>query len=106
MTLLRRQGLGFVLGLFVAWLVMPSLYAQPRRTGKTATLLTTDLGGWCDGKEVTVELNEFGPIRADDCRLVFPRATLLEHQSRTSLQIGVKIIGRWLHTRDGADLGS
>jgi hypothetical protein len=28
-------------------------------------LITADLRGWCDGKEVTVELNEFG--RKDGC---------------------------------------
>jgi quercetin dioxygenase-like cupin family protein len=61
MTLLRRHGLGFVLGLLVAYLAMSSLNAQPRRVGKTATLLTTDLAGWCDGKQVVVEQNEFGP---------------------------------------------
>ena len=61
MALLRRHGFGFVLGFAAACLAASSLNAQLRRTGKTATLLTTDLAGWCDGKEVTVELNEFGP---------------------------------------------
>jgi quercetin dioxygenase-like cupin family protein len=56
----RRQGLGFVLGVVTACLAIPSVSAQ-FRTGRTATLLTTDLKGWCDGKEVAVELNEFGP---------------------------------------------
>jgi quercetin dioxygenase-like cupin family protein len=60
-TLLRRHGFGFVVGFVAACLATPSLNAQLRGTGKTATLLTTDLAGWCDGKEVTVELNEFGP---------------------------------------------
>jgi quercetin dioxygenase-like cupin family protein len=58
---LRRHGVGFILGFVAACLALPSLNAQIRRTGKTATLLTTDLAGWCDGKEATVELNEFGP---------------------------------------------
>jgi quercetin dioxygenase-like cupin family protein len=61
MILLRRHGCAFVLGFVAACLAMASLNAQLRRTGKTATLLTTDLAGWCDGKEVVVELNEFGP---------------------------------------------
>jgi quercetin dioxygenase-like cupin family protein len=61
MKLLRRHGLGFVFGFVAACLALASVNAQPRRTGKTATLLTADLAGWCDGKEVTVELNEFGP---------------------------------------------
>jgi len=40
--------------------MLSSLSAQ-LRSGRTATLLTTDLSDWCDGKQVTVELNEFGP---------------------------------------------
>ena len=60
MTFVRRHGFGFVLGILAGCLAMRSVYAQSR-TGKTVTLLTTDLAGWCDGKEVTVELNEFGP---------------------------------------------
>src|SRR5512139_3289393 len=31
------------------------------RTGKTTRLLTTDLTGWCAGKEMTIEVNEFSP---------------------------------------------
>ena len=61
MTLLRRHGLGFVLGLVAVCLAMASLDARPHRSGKTAALVATELSGWCDGKEVTVELNEFGP---------------------------------------------
>src|SRR5262249_1087473 len=61
MTVTRQHGLGFALGVLVASLAMPSRSAQLRRTGKTATLITTDLANWCDGKQVAVELNEFGP---------------------------------------------
>jgi len=31
------------------------------RSVNTTRLLTTDLGRWCEGKELTVELNEAGP---------------------------------------------
>lgn len=50
----------FVLGIMVGQLSTPSAAAQFRPV-KTERLLTTDLAGWCDGKEVTVELNEAGP---------------------------------------------
>jgi quercetin dioxygenase-like cupin family protein len=32
-----------------------------RRCVKTSRLLEADMAGWCDGKEVTIELNEAGP---------------------------------------------
>lgn len=50
----------FVLGILVGHLTTPVVYSQ-FRTMKSTRLLTTDLGGWCDGKEVTVDLNEPGP---------------------------------------------
>jgi len=50
----------FVAGVGVGHLSFPATAAQFRAT-KSARLLTTDLTGWCDGKEVTVELNEAGP---------------------------------------------
>jgi uncharacterized cupin superfamily protein len=50
----------FVLGVLSSRLCIPALHAQFRAV-KTERLLTTDLAGWCDGKEVTVELNEAGP---------------------------------------------
>jgi uncharacterized cupin superfamily protein len=52
--------LGFVVGILVAHMTLPVASAQ-FRTVRTARLLTTDLAGWCEGKEVTVELNEAGP---------------------------------------------
>ena len=51
---------GFVAGILVANLRIPVASAQ-FRTVKSTRLLTTDLGGSCEGKEVTVELNEAGP---------------------------------------------
>ena len=51
---------GFVAGILVANLKIPLASAQ-FRTVKSTRLLTTDLAGWCEGKEVTVELNEAGP---------------------------------------------
>jgi uncharacterized cupin superfamily protein len=50
----------FVLGILVGRLTTPVAYTQFRAV-KSTRLLTTDLGGWCDGKEVTVELNDAGP---------------------------------------------
>jgi mannose-6-phosphate isomerase-like protein (cupin superfamily) len=49
----------FVLGILVSQLLMPTASAQFRAV-KTNRLLTVDLADWCDGKEVTVELNEVG----------------------------------------------
>jgi quercetin dioxygenase-like cupin family protein len=50
----------FVLGILVGHLTTPVALSQ-YRTVKRTQLLTTDLGGWCDGKEVTVELNDIDP---------------------------------------------
>src|SRR5262245_35596109 len=50
----------FVLGSLVGHMTTPVTYPQFRTTNRT-TLLTTDLAGWCDGKEVTVELNQIDP---------------------------------------------
>ena len=50
----------FFIGLVVGHWAIPVSSAQFRDV-KTSRLLTTDLAGWCDGKEVTVELNEAGP---------------------------------------------
>jgi len=49
----------FLLGIAVGHMTLPALSAQFRST-KTTNLITTDLGSWCEGKEVTVELNEAG----------------------------------------------
>ena len=53
-------GSGFILGVLASHLANPVAHAQ-LRTVKTTSLLTADLTGWCDGKEVTVELNDAGP---------------------------------------------
>jgi hypothetical protein len=58
--MILRTALVFVLGIFVGHLTIPDVSAQFRTT-KTTRLLTTDLAGWCEGNEVTVELNESGP---------------------------------------------
>ena len=50
----------FAIGLFIGQLTAPVVSAQ-FRTVKTTRLLTKDLASWCDGKEVSVELNEAGP---------------------------------------------
>jgi quercetin dioxygenase-like cupin family protein len=50
----------FVLGIIVGHMKLPVAFAQ-LRTVKAGRLSTTDLTGWCEGKEVTVELNEIGP---------------------------------------------
>src|SRR5215467_2638949 len=60
MRLIRQHGFAFLAGLIAGGFMLSSLSAQ-LRSGRTATLLTTDLSDWCDGKQVTVELNEFGP---------------------------------------------
>ena len=39
---------------------IPPLTAQVREI-KTTTLLSADLGSWCDGKEVTIEFNDVSP---------------------------------------------
>jgi hypothetical protein len=51
---------GFVVGVLVGRLASPVAGAQ-FRVVKTTNLLTRDLAGWCDEKELTVELNEAGP---------------------------------------------
>src|SRR5579862_2874445 len=55
----------FLSGVFVGALTIPgALSAQvgtPVRAQKTTRLITTDLAGWCDGKEAVVEYNEEGP---------------------------------------------
>jgi quercetin dioxygenase-like cupin family protein len=50
----------FVVGILVGHLPTSAAYPQ-FRSAKTTRLLTTDLQGWCDGKEVTIELNEISP---------------------------------------------
>ena len=54
----------FIVGARIGY-VIPTASAQTR-TAKTTNLVTTDLGGWCDGEEVTVEVNEFSPGQVAD----------------------------------------
>jgi quercetin dioxygenase-like cupin family protein len=59
-TALVLVTLSFLAGVVAtAWLA-PSLHAQDRGT-KNTELLRTDLGAWCEGKEITVEIQESGP---------------------------------------------
>jgi quercetin dioxygenase-like cupin family protein len=44
----------------VGHFLIPNVTAQTRKA-TTTNLITTDLGNWCDGKEVNVEVNEFSP---------------------------------------------
>jgi quercetin dioxygenase-like cupin family protein len=53
-------GFAFIFGVLAGHMATPAAYSQLRTT-KTTNLRTSDLSGWCDGKEVTVELNEAGP---------------------------------------------
>jgi quercetin dioxygenase-like cupin family protein len=51
----------FLSGVIVGPLTLPRLSAQvstQERSQKTTRLMTTDLAGWCDGKEAVVEYNE------------------------------------------------
>ncbi len=50
----------FVIGVAVGSLAIPAL-SQQVRTVKTARLMTTDLAGFCDGKEVVVDFSEAEP---------------------------------------------
>jgi len=50
----------FVLGLALGQLKAPVAHGQIRAM-KTHNILTTDLAGWCGGKQITVEVNEAGP---------------------------------------------
>ena len=50
----------FVIGVAVGSLTIPQLSAQVR-TQKTTRLVTTDLAGFCDGKQVVVDYSEVEP---------------------------------------------
>lgn len=53
--------LSFTAGLAChAWLV-PAALAQNRGGGTLTELKRVDLGGWCEGKEVTIAIEEIGP---------------------------------------------
>ncbi len=50
----------FILGAVGGSLIVPAISAQVRNTN-TTRLMAMDLAGWCDGKEVIVELNASSP---------------------------------------------
>jgi hypothetical protein len=53
--------LSFTAGLAVhAWLV-PAALAQHRGAGRLTELKRVDLDGWCEGKEITIAIEEIGP---------------------------------------------
>jgi quercetin dioxygenase-like cupin family protein len=60
MEKMPRSAATFVIGVAVGLLVMPAL-SQQVRTLKTTRLVTTDLAGFCDGKEVVVDYSEVAP---------------------------------------------
>jgi quercetin dioxygenase-like cupin family protein len=60
MEKMPRSAATFVIGVAVGLLVMPAL-SQQVRTLKTTRLVTTDLTGFCDGKEVVVDYSEVAP---------------------------------------------
>ena len=49
-----------MLGVAVGSMTLPALSAQVRTTNVTK-LMITDLAGWCDGKEMVVEINSSTP---------------------------------------------
>jgi len=60
MEQLLRSAAIFVIGVAVGSLAIPAL-SQQVRTLKTTRLMTTDLAGFCDGKEVVVDYSEVSP---------------------------------------------
>jgi hypothetical protein len=60
MEKLLRSAAIFVIGVAVGSLAIPAL-SQQVRTLKTTRLMTTDLAGFCDGKEVVVDYSEVSP---------------------------------------------
>ena len=60
MEKMLRSAAIFVIGVAVGSLAIPAL-SQQVRTLKTTRLMTTDLAGFCDGKEVVVDYSEVEP---------------------------------------------
>src|SRR5882757_10859586 len=58
-SILRSTGI-FVIGAAIGSLMIPELSAQVRTLNSTR-LITTDLTGFCDGKEVVVDYSEVAP---------------------------------------------
>jgi hypothetical protein len=60
MEKMLRTAAIFVIGAVVGSLTIPELSAQVRSLA-TTRLITTDLAGFCDGKEVVVDYSEVAP---------------------------------------------
>jgi hypothetical protein len=56
------SGLAFLAGTIIAFWFDATAFAQFRSI-ETTSLLRTDLGSWCEGKELTVDLQEYGMDR-------------------------------------------
>src|SRR2546427_2886403 len=58
--------LAFLLGAVLGRWLLPPLWGQARRAVlQTKDLKRVDLGSWCEGKEATIQLLEFGPGTSD-----------------------------------------
>ena len=53
--------LSFLVGVASRNGVVPTVRAQVIRTAHVNDLMRVDLGSWCEGKEVTIQLQELGP---------------------------------------------
>lgn len=53
-------GASFLAGTVVGPRLVSAAVSAQVRTVKTTSVFHTDLGGWCDGKEVTVDVQEYG----------------------------------------------
>ena len=56
---LAIAGVSFAVGAILGPLMTSTALAQFRSI-KTTSLVRTDLGSWCDGKEVTVDIQDYG----------------------------------------------
>ena len=58
--------LAFLLGAVLGRWLLPPLWGQAQRAVlQTKDLKRVDLGSWCEGKEATIQLLEFGPGTSD-----------------------------------------
>jgi hypothetical protein len=71
--MLRSAGI-FAIGAIVGSLTVPELSAQVRSLA-TTRLITTDLAGFCDGKEVVIDYSEVAPRAPNTSIPVIPSAT-------------------------------
>ncbi len=51
----------FLAGAIAGTVTLPSVVNAQARAQKTTRLMTTDLAGWCDGKEAVIEYSEEAP---------------------------------------------